>query len=304
MKQVIKSTTNAILGTNAYDNQIEYLKTTKKPKKLSADEWMRRIQNINLHLVNMEEDAQMLTDKEIIKEIIILNIPIGIKYQVKIQGGSSLSWNRIKELLTNMFALMNWEHNKKNNHQNNQERRRNNGAGRGRGYNNEHNNNSNYNNQQNQGKEETYQQRREPSRTEADSYYSEDDEREESNMMRARMKCRNREKENNEQEKLKSCTIIVSVKTEEGHKNVLALDNSGSSATLANKELVEICIKNKKEKKAEWATQGGTFKTTHVSTVQGLKLLQFTRNRMIDHELHLFKKKMTDTILFLGEIYY
>ena len=123
---------NAILGTNAYDNQIEYLKTTKKPKKLSADEWMRRIQNINLHLVNMEEDAQMLTDKEIIKEIITPDIPIGIKYQVKIQGGSSLSWNRIKKLLTNMFAMTNWEYNKKNNHQNNQGRRRNNGAGRGR----------------------------------------------------------------------------------------------------------------------------------------------------------------------------
>ena len=135
-------------------------------------------------------------------------------------------------------------------------------------------------------------------------YYSEDNEREESNMMRVRMKWRNREKENDKQEKPKSCTIIVSVKTEEGHKNVLALANSGSSATLANKELVKNCIRNKKEKKVEWATQGGQFRTTHVLTVQGLKLLQFTRNRMIDHELHLFKKKMTDTILFLGEIYY
>ena len=71
----------------------------------------------------MEEDTQMLTDKEIIKEIIIPNIPIGIKYQVKMQGRSSLSWNRIKELLMNMFALINWEHNKKNNHQNNRGRR-------------------------------------------------------------------------------------------------------------------------------------------------------------------------------------
>ena len=67
LKQVIDSTTNAILGANVYNKQIKYLKTTKKPKKLSVDEWMRRIQNINLHLVNMENDTQMLTDKEIIK---------------------------------------------------------------------------------------------------------------------------------------------------------------------------------------------------------------------------------------------
>ena len=52
--EVVEDTTKAILGMNAYDNQVEYLKTMKKPRKLSVDEWMRRIQNINFYLVNME----------------------------------------------------------------------------------------------------------------------------------------------------------------------------------------------------------------------------------------------------------
>ena len=32
LKEVVTETTEAILGMNAYDNQIEYLKTTKKPR--------------------------------------------------------------------------------------------------------------------------------------------------------------------------------------------------------------------------------------------------------------------------------
>lgn len=151
LENVIEETTNSILGLNAHSNQIEYLKTTKKPKNLSVDEWMRRIQNINLHLANMENGARLLTDRELIKEVIIPNIPIRIKYQLKIQGGSTLTWDRVNEILTNMFALTNWEQNKRNgNHNNNRWRRRNNhGNGRGRGYN---NNDSNYYNKKNKKK--------------------------------------------------------------------------------------------------------------------------------------------------------
>ena len=110
--EVVENTTEAILGANAYDNQVEYLKTTKKPRKISVDKWMRRIQNINLHLANTENEATMLTDRKLIKQIIIPNLPMNIKYQLKMQGGSTLSWNRVKELLTNLFALTNLEQNK------------------------------------------------------------------------------------------------------------------------------------------------------------------------------------------------
>ena len=59
LNKVVTQTTEAILGTNTYDNQVKYLNTTKKPRKLSVDEWMQRIQNINLHLVNMEDGARI-----------------------------------------------------------------------------------------------------------------------------------------------------------------------------------------------------------------------------------------------------
>ena len=62
LETVVEETTSMILGLNAYDNQLEYLKTTKKPRKLSVEEWMRRIQNINLHMVNMENGAVLLDD--------------------------------------------------------------------------------------------------------------------------------------------------------------------------------------------------------------------------------------------------
>ena len=58
-------------------------------------------------MVNMETGATLLADRKLIKEIIIPNLPVGIKYQLKMQCGSALPWNQVKELLTNMFALTN-----------------------------------------------------------------------------------------------------------------------------------------------------------------------------------------------------
>ena len=40
LNDVITKTTGAILGMSAYDNQVKYIKTTKKPRKLSVDELM------------------------------------------------------------------------------------------------------------------------------------------------------------------------------------------------------------------------------------------------------------------------
>ena len=67
LKDVKEATTSAILGLDAHNNQIEYLKSTKKPKMLSVDEWIWCVQNINLHLVNIANDTRLLADREIIK---------------------------------------------------------------------------------------------------------------------------------------------------------------------------------------------------------------------------------------------
>ena len=204
LEEVISATTNAILGNHAYDNQVEYLRNTKKPKKLTADDWMRRIRNINMHLANMGEDARKLTDKELIKDVIIPNIPTDIKIKLKMRGGSTLSWNDTKEMLTHIFDLINFRQSKKRNGNNNKKGGNHSGnSNRNRGYNNNNNeynnsNNNGNNKNNNNGREETYQQRKErneTNRTDSSSYYSEDEEREESNMMKARMQCRSRNEE-------------------------------------------------------------------------------------------------------------
>ena len=98
-------------------------------------------------------------------------------------------------------------------------------------------------------------------------------------MMRARLKCSATIEEKNKDKKPQSCAIVVSVKTANGRKNVLALADTGSSATLANKSILSECTKNINKKEVEWSTQGGMFNTTHTAEIRDLKLPQFTRNR-------------------------
>ena len=61
-------------------------------------------------------------------------------------------------------------------------------------------------------------------------------------MMKARMQCHKpnevREPKN---EKPQSCAILVSVKMTDKHRTCLALVDIGSSATLANEEIVQDC---------------------------------------------------------------
>ena len=204
----------------------------------------------------------MLDDRELIKEVIIPNLPMSAKYQLKMQGGSMLSWNRLKELLINLFALTNWEQNKPKGNRNNNRRRGNNGNNGGRGnfrngnngYNNSNNNNNNRN--ENNTREETYQQKNtqnRPTREKyTESYYSDDKDREENNMMTARMKYRKTTKENNLKKTTpKSCVIVVNVHTAYGRKNCLALANTESSATLANEAIVSKCSKEKEKKEVK-----------------------------------------------------
>jgi len=63
------------LGVNALDNQIEYLKETKKPEKMSVKQWINRIKNINSYLPLMALEFVPLTEKQLITEVISKNIP-------------------------------------------------------------------------------------------------------------------------------------------------------------------------------------------------------------------------------------
>ena len=51
-------------------------------------------------------------------------------------------------------------------------------------------------------------------------------------------------------------------------------------------------------------TRGNLKTTTHISRIKDLKLVQFTRNRTINHGIYLFDKKIIDTILLWDTIFH
>jgi hypothetical protein len=67
--------TIAVVGVDAFDNQKEYMKETEKPEKMSVKQWINRIKNINSYLPLMDQDAQAFSEKELIAEVILKNIP-------------------------------------------------------------------------------------------------------------------------------------------------------------------------------------------------------------------------------------
>ena len=83
VKDAIKATSKEILGNDAYDNQVEYLKKTKKPRKMSVDEWLKKVQNINFALPYIDMDEEKLSTKELIKEVVLPNVPTIVKLSVK-----------------------------------------------------------------------------------------------------------------------------------------------------------------------------------------------------------------------------
>ena len=55
--------TRAVLGVDAFDNQIEYLKETPKPENMSVKQWINRIRNINSYLPLMDQEARTFSEK-------------------------------------------------------------------------------------------------------------------------------------------------------------------------------------------------------------------------------------------------
>ena len=113
---VLNETSKEILGQDAFDNQMEYLKKTKKPKKLIVDEWLKRIRNINGALPYIDMDEDKMSDKTLIRDVILPNIPPAVKYDLRSFGGDELTWTRMRSILSNIFTNLNVEsNNRKNN---------------------------------------------------------------------------------------------------------------------------------------------------------------------------------------------
>jgi hypothetical protein len=74
------------------------------------------------------------------------------------------------------------------------------------------------------------------------------------------------------------------------------LVDSGASASLVNKELVEMSdfdIKMQK-KPTKWDTANGAFKTDGSVIIENFNLPQFTRKRAVTAPFHMYHKKPTD----------
>ena len=64
-----------ILDKMAVEEQINYLRTTKKPKSMPVKDWIRRMKTINNHLPFMGDDVERLSEAMVIQNCITPNIP-------------------------------------------------------------------------------------------------------------------------------------------------------------------------------------------------------------------------------------
>mmetsp|Transcript_60514 Transcript_60514/g.72754 ORF Transcript_60514/g.72754 Transcript_60514/m.72754 type:complete len:301 (-) Transcript_60514:397-1299(-) len=76
-----------ILGEDAKDNQKDYIRNTKKPVKMPAGKWVRRLKTINNIIKLMGDGAESLTEKQLVTECIAPNIHIEWKGYFKLSKG-------------------------------------------------------------------------------------------------------------------------------------------------------------------------------------------------------------------------
>ena len=119
IETTIDSTTAEVLGHNAFENQMEYLKKTKKPKKISVDNWLRRIRNINFSISTIDSTQVALTNNVLIRDVILPNIPALLKLQLKSNGAVNQPWSHLKMMLRNMYAKLDLEAARRNNSRSN-----------------------------------------------------------------------------------------------------------------------------------------------------------------------------------------
>ncbi len=107
------------------------------------------------------------------------------------------------------------------------------------------------------------------------------------------------EQEAKYQKELPSSEILIAIPAKKGFKKYttyLGLVDSGASASLVNKELVEMSdfdIKMQK-KPTKWDTANGAFKTDGSVIIENFNLPQFTRKRAVTAPFHMYHKKPTD----------
>ena len=75
-----------LIGDEAHDDQVEYLKDTRKPHDMDASKWIQRMKTINSYLPTLKDGASSLTEIQLVK-IITKNVPKAWKTQFKLADG-------------------------------------------------------------------------------------------------------------------------------------------------------------------------------------------------------------------------
>eukprot|EP00957_Ditylum_brightwellii_P155977 11872076-Ditylum_brightwellii.AAC.1 len=83
--------TSTILEDDAGEHQLQYLRSTKKPRKLKVKQWIKRMQAINSYLPAMERGGQKLTKTQLIKWCVAPNLPPCWKAEFAMANGPYLT---------------------------------------------------------------------------------------------------------------------------------------------------------------------------------------------------------------------
>ena len=105
-------------------------------------------------------------------------------------------------------------------------------------------------------------------------------------------------KERNKKKVVPSTEILFAIRS----ITYQALADSGTSSTLANKEVSKAGVKIGKSKAVKWSTQAGKFETSKSFRLEGATLPQFTTNRTFNCVVHRFDKQDNDPYgMILGQ---
>ena len=319
-----------ILDDEAVENQVQYLKRTKKPRSVEVKRWIKRMRLINSFLPKMEANTNAMTEIVLIKECIRPNIPNHWMEKFEMQGGKDKS--TIKETSKILERIEKWESKGDNNKKpNDSNKRKPEQDSKGNG-----NKPSKRrdpkpkgilkdgkpkaavenccklpNHQNHQWKDCVNNPNGKNFKSTAKNFrdFNEDGSKKEQNnniqTEKENRKTISWSDESEEEysfamqkcngaENAMSAEILISVPVEKGSKKsvtVVALFDTGTSKSLMDKSLIEnSTFETKKGKETIWKTQAGEFTTKENTKVEGMRIPQFTTKWKVDFEFSMFDK--------------
>ena len=318
-----------LIDPKAFDDQREYLRSTKKTQNMTVRDWIKRIKVINGYLPLMELGAMKFTEEELIRYLIKPNIPRSWVKDFKI--GKGLTMTSILEVLGLLKAIEAAETSDRNksNKRDNKKFKRNNDDSRNKSSDKDKNgkqkfknkyrlhpqgnhkwgdcfknpNSKNYKGDYKHNKKNNEHhhlckskknkskssQKKEESDSSDNSWSSKGEEENNSIIMEDTMENKSSTKRKME---ILNAELIITVSGHGNFKAFVALADTGTSATL-----ISTAVAGRGEKvknrggSTKWHTKAGEFITKEKCKINKLKLPQFTSKQTVAFEAHVFDKE-------------